>query len=460
MNTNYLTQEKIGKLLLKFSVPTIFALLISSLYNIVDQIFIGHKVGYLGNGATNVVFPITVIALAIALFIGDGSAAFLSICLGKKDYDNGAKSVGNASILVILSSILLLAICLVSSESIIWGFGATDNNIEYAREYFRYVIIGIPFFMFANCMNSVIRADGNPQFSMLSMVVGAIINVILDAYFILVLDWGMMGAGLATSLGQIVSALISFGYLFRMKSMTLKGNSFVLSRVTAKFLPLGISSFITQISIVVTMAVMNNALVEQGALSRFGSDIPLTAIGIVMKVFQIVIAFIIGVAVGAQPIVGFNLGAGRIDRVKELYKLVIKIEVTIGIISTLCFELFPTQILNIFGQENALYEEFGTMAFRIFLSTMIFAAVQKSSGVFLQSLGRPVLSMIVSLTRDFILIVPMIIIFTNIMGVTGAYYTAPAADIIAFIVTVFMMRYVMKDLDAQHVVLKVSGEAA
>jgi putative MATE family efflux protein len=443
---NYLAEEKIGKLLLKFSIPCILSLLISSLYNIVDQIFIGHGVGYLGNGATNVVFPLTLIALSLALFIGDGTGAFLSICLGKKEYDPGKRSVGSAIAIITVTSVLLTLLYIMNRDDTLNVFGATEANMSYAVDYFNYIMIGLPFFMFATAVNSIIRADGNPGFAMLSMVVGALINVILDALFIFVFKWGMMGAGLATSLGQIISAVVSLTYLFKMNAFKLSSRDFIPNRVITSSLPLGISSLITQISIVITLGFTNNALVTYGALSKYGSDIPLTAFGIVFKVLQIFISVVVGIAIGSQPIVGFNLGARKYDRIKQTYFFMLRAEIIFGLIATLACELFPNQIISLFGTDNALYKEFGVLAFRLYLCLIIFSAIQKSSSIFLQALGKPVLSMSLSLLRDVILIIPLVIILTDNFGVEGILYTAPIADFLALIITVIFIQYIMRHL--------------
>jgi Na+-driven multidrug efflux pump len=446
----YFGEEKIGKLMLKFSVPCIISLLIASLYNMVDQVFIGHGIGYLGNGATNVVFPITVMALAIALMIGDGCAASLSLSLGMGDKEKAHKSVGNSITVIVVVSIILMILFALCKEQILWGFGGTENNIEYAREYFNYLIIGIPFYMFGNAINCIIRADGSPQFAMISTLIGCIINLICDPIAIFVLGWGMMGAAVATVAGQVVTAILGVYYLFHTKSFQLKKESFVPSgKVIAGVLPLGGSSFLTQISIVIIMAVMNNALVKYGAMSRFGADIPLTVVGIVMKVFQIVIAFVVGIAAGSQPIVGYNYGAGKLDRVKEIFRKMMIAEVVVGIISMICFELFPLQIISIFGSGDALYQEFAALSFRIYLGGIVLSCIQKSSSIFLQSLGKPVLSTFLSLLRDFILLVPLILIFAAKFGVVGALYSAPVADVISFIVTVLIMRSTIKKLSAK-----------
>lgn len=453
MNENknhYLTQEKIGKLMLQFSIPCIMSLLVSSLYNIVDQIFIGRGVGYLGNGATNVVFPVTVIALAFALMVGDGCAAYLSICQGRRDTESAHKSVGNASLLILSISIAFTIILALFRDTFLNAFGATENNLSYAQEYFQYIIIGIPFFMFGNSMNSIIRADGSPKFAMLSTLAGAIINVILDPIAIFVLGWEMKGAALATIAGQIVTALLAVYYLTHMKSVQLSAKSFQpKGRVIKHFLPLGISSFLTQVSIVIIMAAMNNMLVRYGAQSKYGADIPLTVVGIVMKVFQIVIAVVVGIAAGSQPIIGFNYGAGRYDRVKKLFHTMLAAECVVGCLAMVIFECFPLQITRIFGSEDGLYNEFAVLAFRIYLCTIILCCIQKATSIFLQALGKPFLSMGLSLLRDFVLSVPLVLMLPRTFGVTGTLYSAPIADGISFVFVLAAWTYISRHLSLQ-----------
>lgn len=446
-NNQYLATEKISKLLVKFSVPCIMSLLVSSLYNIVDQIFIGRGVGYLGNGATNVVFPITIIALALALMIGDGCAANLSLCLGKRDLQGASSSVGNAVVLTLFTSLVMTALFFVGKEGILKAFGATENNIEYAREYFVFIAAGIPFYMFTNAMNSIIRADGSPAFAMISTIVGCVINLILDPIAIFVLHWGVSGAAIATVTGQVVTAVLAAWYLFHTKSFRLTKESFRPSlRELKTFLPLGISSFLTQLSIVVIMGVMNNTLVKYGAMSKYGADIPMTVVGIVMKVFQIVIAFVIGIAAGCQPIIGFNYGAGHNHRVKEIYRSMMVAEVVIGIVSLIAMEVFPLQIIGIFGSESELYNEFAVLAFRTYMVTILFCCIQKATSVFLQALGRPIFSLSLSLLRDFVISVPAVLILPKFLGVTGALWSAPAADVISMVAVVVMMRIAWQDL--------------
>lgn len=448
----YLAQAPIGKLMMKFSVPCVLSLLVSSLYNIVDQVFIGWGVGYLGNGATNVVFPITIIALALALMIGDGCAAFLSICQGKRDGESAHRSVGNAVALMVLVGIVLVVVFYTGRDAILAAFGATEANVEYARAYFNIIVVGIPFYVFTNGMNSIIRADGDPKFAMISTVIGCILNMILDPVAIFLLHWGVAGAALATIVGQIVSAVLAVWYLRHTKTFRLCRASFRLrGALLGKVLPLGISSLLTQLSIVVIMGVMNNTLIKYGAQSRFGADIPMTVVGIVMKVFQIVIAFVVGIAAGCQPIVGYNYGAGHLHRVKQIYRTMLTAEVIIGAVATVCFELFPVQIIRIFGSEGELYNEFAALSFRIFLSMILLCCVQKSTSIFLQALGKPVLSMTLSLLRDFVLSVPLVLVLPRVMdlGVVGPLYSGPIADIISFAVAVVMMVRVFGKMNTQ-----------
>ena len=448
---NYLAEERIGKLLLKFSIPCIMSLLVSSLYNIVDQIFIGRGVGYLGNGATNVVFPITIISLAIALMLGDGAAAYLSLCQGKKDVKSGNKSMGNVVLLLVALGFIMAVLFAVFKSQILMAFGATENNLPYANEYFDYIILGIPFFVVGNGLNSIIRADGSPKFAMITTLVGCIINVILDPIAIFGLHMGMKGAAIATIAGQIVTAICGIAYiLFRAKTFKLTWKNMVPDmHVIGSFVPLGISSFLTQLSIVVIMGVMNNVLVKYGAMSKYGADIPLTVVGIVMKVFQIVVSVCIGIAAGSQPIVGYNYGAGEYRRVKELFTTIIKAEAIVGLASMVLFELFPLQITSIFGSEDGLYNEFAVLSFRIFLSMIILTCIQKSTSVFLQSLGKPVMAMGLSLLRDFVLSVPLAIFLPVFFGVEGALLSAPVADIVTTVAVVLMSINVVKELDSK-----------
>ena len=408
-----LGEEKISKLLLKFSIPCILSLLISALYNIVDQIFVGNsELGYLGNAATGIVFPILIIAQAFAWCIGDGSAAYLSICQGKKDTQNAHRCIGTGITITLILSVIMLALCAVWKEPLLRLFGASDQTIGMAMEYFTIVLCFFPAFMLMNMMNAVIRADGSPAVSMVSMSLGAILNIILDPIFIFVLHWGIAGAAWATVIGQTVSFLVSVLYFFRSKSFHLSKKSFVPHfKIFSSALKLGASSFITQMSVVVISLTCNIMLAKYGALSIYGQDIPISVISIETKVFTIVINIVVGIVLGGQPILGYNYGAKKYNRVKETYRTILIATLAVGIVSTLVFEICPQVVIHIFGSGNdALYLEYAMRTFRIFLSLIIFTCVIKMSSIFFQAVGKPVMAVIASLTRDIICFVPLVIL--------------------------------------------------
>lgn len=440
LNANkFLGEEKINKLILRYSIPCIASMLISALYNMVDQIFIGWGIGMLGNGATSVVYPITVIALALTLLIGNGNAAYFSISQGKKEYDNAKKSVGNALVLIFTVSILLVLIFTIFREQILYLFGATEENLSYARDYYDIIIIGIPFFMIDNMLNSIIRADGSPKYAMVATFTGCIINIILDPIAIFALGWGMKGAALATIIGQFVAACIAFTYLFKTKSFKLDKESFKLKLRTIKnVLAMGLSSLFTQLSVVLLMAVMNNTLRAHGLDSKYGADIPIAVIGVVMKVFMLITSMAIGFSIGLQPIVGYNKGAGNTERVKEIFKKMLVVEASIGIVALLLFQIFPVQIVSLFGNGDALYNEFATLAMRIHMGGVTLFCVQRGCAIFMQSLGKPMLSAFTTFMRELLLNIPLIILLSSIYGVTGALFAAPIADIISFTVTIII----------------------
>ena len=352
-------KEKISKLLLTFSVSCVISLLVGALYNIVDQIFIGQSVGYLGNAATNVVYPFTVIALAVSLLIGDGTTALFSLSLGKKDNKTANKCVGNSIIISFLLGIIITLIGVIFKEGTLSLFGVTKNTYGYAKDYLNIILIGMPFYVVVNTLNRVIRADNSPKYAMFATLIGALLNIILDPIFIFVYNTGVKGAALATIISQIISCFFTLIYFKKTKIISLSKESMKFDLgITKKVASLGVSSFITQISIVIIAALANNLMVKYGIDSKFGADIPLSAFGIVMKVFGIVVSIFVGVSVGGQPIIGYNYGAGNIKRVKETHKLIILINIIVGLIATIIFEFFPQSIIKIFGSESALYNEY------------------------------------------------------------------------------------------------------
>ena len=412
MSTNsnqFLGTERIGKLMKQYAVPCIISLLVGALYNIVDQIFIANAsyLGSYGNAANTVVFPLTVIALAIAVMIGDGCCAFVSLSLGKNEPDKAKKSVGNSVVLTIVSSLLLCALYLIFSDQIIAMFGGTVNaeTFRHSKEYFFYISIGIPFYMFGQAMNPIIRADGNPKFAMVSTLAGAALNIILDPIFIFVFEWGMMGAAVATVIGQVVTAILAVWYLYHMRLVKPKKADFSIDwKVSKKTLILGVTSFLSQISLVAAMAAINNMIRKYGAMDPiFGQEqyaqIPMAVVGIVMKFFQIVISIVVGMAAGCIPIVGYNMGAGLKSRVKELFTKLLLAEATVGAVALIVVEFFPGQLITIFGaaNESAYYTEFALKAFRIYLCMMIFACVNKACFIFLQAMGKAAASTALSM---------------------------------------------------------------
>lgn len=444
----YLGEGKISKLLLKFSIPCILSLLISSLYNIVDQIFIGNsELGYLGNAATTVVFPITIIAVAFAWCFGDGTAAFLSLSQGRKDTKNVHKAVGNSIIVTIIISILLVIIGFAFEDNILRLFGASDTSIGLARDYFVIILSAIPIYMLANVLNPIIRADGSPKFSMASTLVGAIINIILDPIFIFAFKWGIKGAAWATIIGQIVSCIIALVYLTRTKTFKISKDSFKMNfTLFGNVTKLGISTFITQMSIVIISLVCNIMLAKYGSASKYGADIPIAVIGIAMKVFTIVINIVVGIVLGAQPILGYNYGAKKFDRVKKTFKIVIISTAIVGLISTFLFEVCPEIIIKLFGTESDLYMEFAVNTFRIFLMFVTFTCIIKVISIFFQAVGEPTKAAVVSLSRDIVCFVPLVIFLPSIMGINGALWAAPIADLIGIILSSTLVVMLFKKL--------------
>ena len=449
----YLGKEKVSKLLLKFSIPCILSLLISSLYNIVDQIFIGNSdLGYLGNAATSIVFPITIISVAFAWCFGDGAAAFLSLCQGRGDTKSADKAIGNSLLINFIVSIIFTLLGFIFMDKLLYLFGASDVTIDIARDYFIIILAAIPVYMMANTMNPIIRADGSPTFSMLSTLVGAITNIILDPIFIFVFDWGIKGAAYATIIGQIISLIVSIVYFTRTKTFKLNKDSFKLDfKIFGNVIRLGISTFITQMSIVVISLVCNIMLSKHGELSKYGKDIPIAVMGICMKVFTIVINIVIGIILGAQPILGYNFGAKKYDRVKHTFKLVMMFTIIVGIISTLIFELCPELIINMFGSESELYMEFAVLTFRIFLLAIIFTCIIKVTSIFFQAVGEPTKAAIISLARDIICFVPLVIILPKVYGIKECLWAAPIADTIGIVIGVVLLVIFFRKLGSEEV---------
>ena len=458
----FLGEMPVGKLMQKYAIPCIISLLVGALYNIVDQIFIANAsyLGSYGNAANTVVFPLTVIALAIAVMIGDGCCAFVSLSLGSKQTKTAKKSVGNSIIMVIVSSIILCAVYLILSNQILAMFGGTVNEetFRHSKEYFFYITLGIPFYMFGQALNPIIRADGSPKFAMASTLAGAVLNIILDPVFIFAFRWGMMGAAVATVLGQVVTAVLAIWYIVHMKLVKPQGTDFKMEgRICRKTLVLGLTSFLSQISLVAAMAAINNMIRKYGALDPvFGQEhyaqIPMAVVGIVMKFFQIVISIVVGMAAGCIPIVGFNMGAEKKDRVKELFTKLLLAEAFVGLIALFIVELLPLQLIEIFGaaNESIYYTTFAIKAFRIYLCMMIFACVNKACFIFLQAMGKAVESTVLSMVREIVFGVGLALLLPIFFGLDGVLYSMPLSDILTFIVASILIVKTYKQLGGKQ----------
>ena len=430
----------LGMLMVKFALPCTISLLVGALYNIVDQIFIGWGVGYLGNGATNVVFPLTVLALGLAVMIGDGACSYVSICFGKNRQEDADCAVGSAVTLSVSVGVLVAGFYAVFQTPILLLFGATEANLAYAKEYFTYITIGIPIYVFGQAINPIIRSDGSPRFAMDSMLAGAIANCILDPIAIFVLRWGVMGAAVATVAGQVITAAMGVWYLCHTKALRLGKDDFKLrGKILAAYLPLGLCSFLAQISLVIAMAATNNMLVQYGAGSKYGADIPLTVLGIVMKVFQIIISITIGMSAGCIPIVGYNYGAEQYGRCRGILWRLMGAEFALGVLALLVTQLFPRQLIGLFGAESALYNEFAVLTFRVYLCMLPLATVNKAAFIFMQALGRPVESAGLSFFREVLLAVPLVLLLPRAFGLMGVLYSMPAADIVTFLASAFVL---------------------
>ena len=456
---SFLETEPLGRLMAKYAVPCVISLLVAALYNIVDQIFIANAdyLGSYGNAANTVVFPLTVVALSIAVMIGDGCCAFVSISLGAGDRDAAHKSIGSAVLLCVASGLVLTALYLALQEPILTLFDGRVNEetFHHAKEYFFWITLGIPFYLFGQALNPIIRSDGSPKFAMASTLAGALVNIILDPIFIFVFRWGMMGAAAATVLGQILTAALAIWYLCHMKAVRLERGSFRLhGRLAKKYLPLGICSFLSQISLVMAMAAIQNMTLKYSAIDPiFGqaqyTQIPMAVLGIVMKFFQIVISISVGLAAGCIPVVGYNIGAGRRDRAKSLFTRLLAAEAMVGAAALLIVELFPHQLIGIFGasNESVYYTQYAVKCFRVYLCMMVLATVNKGTFIYLQSLGRAFASTAISMVREVLFGVGFALLLPLWFGLDGVLYSMPVSDLLTFVICVIVIRYTYKTLD-------------
>lgn len=462
-SNQFLGTERIGRLMKQYAIPCIISLLVGALYNIVDQIFIANAsyLGSYGNAANTVVFPLTVVALAIAVMVGDGCCAFVSIQLGKGKLADAKKSVGGSVVMILAASFVLMAVYMVFADGIIAMFGGTVNaeTFKHSQEYFFYISLGIPFYMFGQAMNPIIRADGSPKFAMISTLTGAVVNIILDPIFIFLFQWGMMGAAVATVIGQAVTAVLAVWYLMHMKNIKPAKSDYALNiSICGKTLLLGITSFLSQISLVAAMAAINNMLRKYGALDPVFSQaqyaqIPMAVVGIVMKFFQIVISIVVGMAAGCIPIVGFNIGAGQNKRVKELFTKLLTAEAAVGAAAMVLVEFFPRQLILVFGaaNESVYYTDFAVKAFRVYLCMMVFACVNKACFIFLQAMGKAVASTVLSMIREVVFGVGFALVLPMLFGLDGVLFSMPLSDVLTFFITAVLIYRTYKEFNRKEV---------
>ncbi len=445
MSDARLEKESVGKLLREFSIPSIIAMLVSSLYNIVDQFFIGRTVGELGNAATNIQFPLSTACIALALLCGIGSASNFNLSMGKSKFDPKEREravdfMGNGLTMMVLSGTILLVITQLFLEPMLRAFGSPEEVLPYAMEYTRIVSIGFPFLIFSNGCGSLLRADGRPKMMMTCNLIGAVINTFLDAFFLFGLNLGMAGAAWATVIGQVISATLAGYFILHAKTVTLHRNNFLLKgNFMARIAALGIAQFINQVSMMIVQIVMNNSLKYYGANSVYGESIPIAAAGIITKVNMLFMAFIIGISQGLQPIVGYNYGARRFDRVKGTYLLAIRTGFIISVIAFILFFFFPRQIISIFGEGSDAYFEFSIRYFKTYLFCTFLNFLQPMSSNTYSAIGKPQGGAIMSLTRQIIFLLPLILILPRFFGMDGILYAGPIADALAFIVCAFIM---------------------
>lgn len=435
--TNPLGTEKIRKLTIQYAVPSVVSLVVNSLYNMVDQIFIGQGVGYLGNAATNVIMPMTLIVMAVAMMFVSGASAFMSLQLGKKNPEGAARGVGNMVTLSMGSSIPFLVLFEIFLKPLCELFGATGDVLPYALDYGRIITIGFPAFVICVGFGNVIRADGRPKESMIGMLIGCITNIILDPIFIFICGWEVQGAAWATIIGQLLNAIYYVFCMFHFETIKIKKKDFILKKdVSGKILSLGTASFFTQIAGTVVIAIQNNLLVKYGATSKYGSDIALAALGITMKTSQLITSIAMGIATGVQPIFGYNYGSGQYDRVKKTFKVTMVSCTAIMLVALFMFQVFPEAIINIFGQESELYMEFAVKCFRIYLLACFMIPCGMVIGIFFQAIGKSVPSMALSLSRQIVFLIPAMFLLGSIFGIDGILWSGPVSDALSGIVSI------------------------
>ena len=444
---NPLATEKIGKLMAKFCIPAVVGMVVSALYNFVDQIFIGHGVGIYGNAATNVQFPINIVSMAMSLLIGVGTATYFNIHSGKGERDKGVRAVGNGMTVVVIIGLIIMAVVLIFLKPLLIALGATDEILPYAVDYTWIVALGLPFYMLGFSGSHYVRSDGSPTFAMWTNISGAILNLILDPIFIFVFHWGMKGAAIATILGQILTAVMVIIYFTRKSRMKIQKRYLIPEgRLTLRVMGLGVPASIHNVAIAVTQIVINNVIRKYGVDSIYGVEIPLAVVGITNKILQIYTSIYMGIHQGCLPIYGFNYGARKYERVKEAYKIGIIVVIIIGVIFTAAFEIFPKQILSLFGTGGELYFQYAIRFFRIYMSMTIFLGIYHYSSGFFTGIGKTFKGLIPPVTKQIVTMIPLVLILSIFMGIDGVTWTGPISDIIVGVMTLIFAKLEFVDM--------------
>lgn len=441
-NENPLGTAPVSKLMFKFAIPSIIAMLVGALYNIVDQLFIGQTVGTLGNAATNIAFPLSTSCIALALLFGIGGASCFNLALGRGEKEKAIHFVGNALVMLFICGTVLCIIAQAFLTPMLVAFGAPADVLPYAESYVSITALGFPFLLLTTGGGHLMRADGSPKMTMISNLAGAIINTVLDAIFVLGFDWGMEGAAYATIIGQIFSACLVINYMRKFKTAPLQRKHFKVEwKYISQIMSIGMASFFNQLAIMIVQIILNNSLKHYGALSAYGEAIPLACAGIVMKVSQVFFSIVIGIGQGTQPIESFNYGAKNYKRVREAYKMACIAGGSISLVSFLLFQLFPRQILAAFGDGTASYFEFGEKYFRVFLFFTCLNFLQPITSTFFTSIGKAIKGVFLSLTRQILFLVPLLVVLPMIMGIDGILYAGPISDAVAAFIAVTMVLF-------------------
>ena len=437
---NPLGVQPVNRLLSQFAIPSIISMLVGSLYNIVDQFFIGQRVGVLGNAATNIAFPLSTSCLALALLIGIGGSSAFNLAMGSGHEKRAVNIMGNAVVLLAGSGLVLSIITLLFLKPLLLFFGSPKSVLPYAMEYTKITAFGFPFLLLSTGGGHLIRADGRPRITMLCNLVGAVLNTILDALFVFGLNLGMSGAALATIIGQIVSGALAIGYLMHGKTVTIhRENLRIKWENVTRIASLGMAPCSNQVAMMVVQIIMNQSLKHYGSHSIYGENIPIACAGIITKVNMIFMSFVIGLSQGLQPIASFNYGAGKKGRVKEAYIKAISIGAVLAVIAFLMFQFFPRQIISIFGDGSELYYQFAIRYFHVFLFFTFVNFMQPITSNFFTAIGKPKVGSFLALTRQILFLLPLILLFPLFLGIDGIMYAGPVADCLAAVVCFIMV---------------------